>query len=226
MAGSTKKSPKKAPPPLHLDNLVVSASHHPDGARWSTQLGTLCETFLDALEIEGAEVSLSIVDDAEIQRLNKQWRKKNKPTDVLSFPAGEDPFDQPEFYEPLGDVILSLDTAKARAKAEKRALGVELARYLAHGLLHLLGHDHHQAKEARLMAAEERRLLGEAGMVGEAWSDLGDGAPVAAPAKPAQPAKRPATKASPAKKPAKAKPGRGTARPRAQSKKAPRSTRD
>jgi probable rRNA maturation factor len=65
----------------------------------------------------------------------------------------------------LGDVVLSLDTARRRAAEERRSLKEELALYLAHGVLHLVGHDHHLPAEARRMASEERRLLGGAGLL-------------------------------------------------------------
>jgi probable rRNA maturation factor len=66
---------------------------------------------------------------------------------------------------PLGDVILSLDTARRQARAARRTLGAELDLYLAHGLLHLLGHDHHRPADARRMAALEARLLQAPGML-------------------------------------------------------------
>ena len=114
-----------------------------------------------ARELRGqreVELSLTLLDDDAIQELNRTWRAKDQPTDVLSFPAGED-LPLPGARRALGDVIISLPTAQRRATEEGRAVEVELARYLAHGLLHLLGHDHHEAGEAKRMAAEERRLL-------------------------------------------------------------------
>jgi probable rRNA maturation factor len=65
-------------------------------------------------------------------------------------------------------VVISLDTTVRQAKAFGRTVEAELARYLAHGLLHLLGHDHQARAQARRMAAAEERLLGEAGMLGGA----------------------------------------------------------
>ena len=71
----------------------------------------------------------------------------------------------PAFMLHLGDVILSLDTARRQARAHRRTLAGELDLYLAHGLLHLLGHDHHRRRDAERMAALEARLLGRPGMV-------------------------------------------------------------
>ena len=65
----------------------------------------------------------------------------------------------------MGDIIVSLDTTARAAKEFDRPVGDELERYLAHGLLHLLGHDHHAPSEARRMASAEALLLGAEGMV-------------------------------------------------------------
>ena len=92
-----------------------------------------------------------------MRRLNRAWRGKDHPTDVLSFPAGG-----PGAL--LGDIVISLDTAQRAAREEGRRVGAELDRYLAHGLLHLLGHDHERPADARRMAEAEDALVGE-GMV-------------------------------------------------------------
>ncbi len=121
--------------------------------------------FLAQLGLSGVALSLAVVGDAEIRRLNREWRKKDKATDVLSFPAGE-PLPGVPGPRPLGDVILSLDTARRAGREHGRTCAQELRRYLAHGLLHLLGHDHHRRAEAARMAQLERALLGEEGMLG------------------------------------------------------------
>lgn len=100
-----------------------------------------------------------MTDDATIRALNRSWRKKDEATDVLSFPMSAD-------EGLLGDVVISLDTARRQAKEYKNPLEHELVRYLAHGLLHLLGYDHHRPKDRARMAAAERRLLGRDGMLG------------------------------------------------------------
>lgn len=144
--------------------LVLVSSRAPRSGAHGRRLGKLCARFLVQLGLAETEVSLSVVTDAEIQRINAQWRHKDQPTDVLSFPAGEQPL-PPGARRPLGDLIVSLETARARAQAESRPLEEELARYVAHGLLHLLGHDHHADGEARRMARAERALLGGVGMI-------------------------------------------------------------
>ena len=120
-----------------------------------------------------------------IRALNRTWRRKDRPTDVLSFPAG-DPLPGSTGPRPLGDVILSLDTARRAGPRPpaRRSAGAELDLYLAHGLLHLLGHDHHRPADARRMAALEARLLGGPGMVHGALGrslKLRAGSPVSVP---------------------------------------------
>ena len=104
-----------------------------------------------------AEVSLSLVTDREMRALNRKWRLKDAPTDVLSFPMA-----------PVGDVVISLDTARRQAREGGWPLAAELRRLLAHGLLHCLGHDHQRPAAARRMAKAEEKLLGRKGMVGRA----------------------------------------------------------
>jgi probable rRNA maturation factor len=148
-------------------NRVTLQVAHPQGKRFAKLVTELAETFLRKLELTGCELSISLVGDHAIRRLNRTWRKKDKATDVLSFPAGDLPKGTPGPRQ-LGDVVISLDTAKLQAREYERTLESEVARYLAHGLLHLLGYDHERPKDAQKMARAEERLLGESGMVGDA----------------------------------------------------------
>ncbi|MDC0708959.1 rRNA maturation RNase YbeY [Stigmatella sp. ncwal1] len=154
-----------APPPR--DNHVTVQVAHSQGEGFARSLASLGRTFLDRLELRGCELSLSLVGDRAIRRLNRTWRKKDKATDVLSFPAGDLPKGTPGPRQ-LGDVVISIDTAKRQAKEYGRTMESEMARYLAHGLLHLLGHDHERTYDARKMASLEEKLLGERGMVADA----------------------------------------------------------
>lgn len=120
------------------------------------RLVKLASRFFKTLKLSNVELSLSLVSDEEIRELNALWRKKNKPTDVLSFPGGEMPGPG---RRSLGDVVISMDTARRAAKDFESTLDDELDLYLAHGLLHLLGHDHHEKRAARKMEALERKLL-------------------------------------------------------------------
>ncbi len=136
----------------------------PSGRRHLSRLRARARAFLATLALEDVELSVLLTTDPGIQELNRSWRRKDRPTDVLSFPAGEPPSGTIGPHH-LGDVILSLDTARRQARARGRALAEELDLYLAHGLLHLLGHDHHRRRDAERMAALEARLLGRPGMV-------------------------------------------------------------
>ena len=108
------------------------------------------------------ELSIALVTDREMRTLNLRWRKQDRPTDVLSFPLEEPGI--------LGDVVVSIDTARRQAKEGGWPLAAELRRLLAHGILHCRGYDHESAADARRMAAAERKLLGRSGMVGASLS--------------------------------------------------------
>ena len=103
------------------------------------------------------ELSVVVVGDRRMRRLNRLFRGKDRPTDVLSFPQGGGV---------IGDVVISLDTARRQAREGGWTLARELRLLVAHGILHCLGHDHEDRRGARRMAAAERRLLGGPGMVG------------------------------------------------------------
>lgn len=147
-------------------NVVTVQVAHAQAQRYAQPLEALARQYLDRLELRDCELSLSLVGDRAIRRLNRTWRKKDKATDVLSFPSGDAPPGTPG-PRLLGDVVISLDTARRQAKEYERSLDVEMARYLAHGILHLLGHDHEKPTEARRMASLEERLLGGRGMVAD-----------------------------------------------------------
>lgn len=88
------------------------------------------------------EFSVAFVDDAEIQRLNRMYRAKDKVTDVLSFASGDQ-------HGPLGDVIISVP--QAIRQAEGGDVELEFTDLLVHGMLHILGHDHETAEDADRM---------------------------------------------------------------------------
>jgi probable rRNA maturation factor len=102
------------------------------------------------------EVSLRLVDDAEIHALNRDYRGKDKPTDVLAFAQQEGPAAAPDV---LGDIVISVPTARRQAK---RGLHAELLHLTAHGLCHLLGYDHRTDAEERAMNARAAGLMAEA----------------------------------------------------------------
>ncbi|MBB6052656.1 rRNA maturation RNase YbeY [Armatimonas rosea] len=107
---------------------------------------------------EPFEVSVVIVTDDAIHQLNRQWRGKDKPTDVLSWPQSE--ADEP-LSAYLGDVVISRDTAERQATARGWALEDELALLLVHGILHLLGHEDDTEEGSEQMKVIEREILGK-----------------------------------------------------------------
>ncbi|HKY36158.1 MAG TPA: rRNA maturation RNase YbeY [Polyangiaceae bacterium] len=117
------------------------------------QLGN---AMLHALELEAVELSLLLTDDAGIRTLNREHRRKDKPTDVLAFPMAEG---RPDRHGLLGDVVISLETAQRQADARRRSLPEEVRFLLAHGLLHLVGYDHGTRAEKREMVRMTRRLV-------------------------------------------------------------------
>ncbi len=121
-------------------------------ASFAPALETAASLWLKALGEGEAELSVVLTDEAEIHALNRDYRDRDRPTDVLSFAQreGEDALDDAL----LGDVILSVPTAERQARERGHTLEHELLDLLAHGLLHLLGYDH------EISAAEERRHLG------------------------------------------------------------------
>lgn len=113
------------------------------------------ERMLVALRLPRAELSVLLCDDATIHALNRSYRHKDKPTDVLAFAMreGEGAEHAHGAHGLLGDVIVSLETAARQATEHGRTLDAEVTMLLAHGLLHLLGFDHRSRTEERRMTA-------------------------------------------------------------------------
>ncbi len=112
---------------------------------------------LDAAGEAESALSLTIVGDRAMRSLNRGYRGKDRPTDVLSFPL--DGGDAAEGVEHLlGDVVISVDTARRQAAEYDAPVQDEVYRLLIHGILHLMGHDHEATAERRTMRREERRL--------------------------------------------------------------------
>ena len=106
---------------------------------------------LKAAKFKGkAEVSVNLVGEGKMRSLNKKHRKKDKPTDVLSFPLGGG----------NGDIFIYLSIAKKQAKSENMSIEKKLAQLTVHGFLHLLGYDHEiSPKEAKSMLKLEEKIL-------------------------------------------------------------------
>lgn len=111
------------------------------------------------------ELSIVLTGDAQVHELNRVWRGKDAPTDVLSFSQIEDVdaagFTAINAAQPVwGDVVISYDTAARQARTYGHSLAYEVRVLLVHGILHLLGYDHEQGEpQAERMRAEEQRIL-------------------------------------------------------------------
>lgn len=109
-----------------------------------------------------AEVSVALTDNNGIQRLNRDFRGKDKATDVLSFPAG-DPL-MPDDEALLGDIALALSFIRDEAALENKRFEDHLVHLFVHGMLHLAGHDHEQSAEAVEMENLEKDILARMGI--------------------------------------------------------------
>jgi probable rRNA maturation factor len=107
------------------------------------------------------ETSILLVDDRQIKVINKKYLHRNRPTDVISFSQIEGEFGHIN-TRLLGDVVISVETARRQAKEASTTLQYEIAFLLIHGILHLLGYDHESsAEKAREMKVKEKELLGK-----------------------------------------------------------------
>ena len=114
--------------------------------------------------VEG-DVVLLLTDDAGVQDLNARFRDKDRPTNVLSFPAAEMPGDLEPHLEPhLGDIVLAYGVCATEAETQGKTLADHLSHLVVHGVLHLLGRDHEDDAEAEEMEAEEREILAALGV--------------------------------------------------------------
>lgn len=109
----------------------------------------------------GHELTIRLVDEAESQSLNRQYRGKDAPTNVLSFPADL----PPELNIPLlGDLVICAQVVAREALEQDKPLEAHWAHMVIHGCLHLLGYDHSEDSEAEQMEALERQLLAQLGI--------------------------------------------------------------
>lgn len=146
--------------------MSLAVAHRPSRLSRTSRTTTakkIAARILGHLGLEKSELSLVFCDNTFIQNLNRQWRQKDRPTDVLSFPAAEpaeverhrkDPEQNPLV---LGDVVISLDVVHERVGEEGEIH--EIARLLVHGIVHLIGHDHENDADAERMETVEREIL-------------------------------------------------------------------
>ncbi|SDQ99214.1 rRNA maturation RNase YbeY [Brevundimonas sp. 374] len=111
-----------------------------------------------ALGAVQGDIVVLLTDDAAVRELNSRFREKDKPTNVLSFPAPENAFPH------LGDIVLAYGVCATEAEAQGKTLADHLSHLVVHGVLHLLGRDHEDDAEAEEMEAEEREILAQIGV--------------------------------------------------------------
>ena len=116
---------------------------------------------LDRLPEEITEGTIAFVDDEAMQSLNRKFRRKNKTTDVLTFPADDSYFEPGAKGRPLGDIVISIDQARRQAADEKHSLATEIRYLILHGVLHALGYDHEtDGGEMNALEVEVRGAVG------------------------------------------------------------------
>jgi probable rRNA maturation factor len=142
--------------------IEIDAVVEADG--WRTALGEDAEALAARViraaavgEKASGEVSVLYTDDAAVQALNRLWRGKDMPTNVLSFPA-------PPGFNAIGDIALALETITEEAAAQGKTVVQHATHLLAHGFLHLLGYDHEAEADAETMEARERAILAGLGL--------------------------------------------------------------
>lgn len=111
-----------------------------------------------ALGTAEGDIVVLLTDDDAVRELNGRFRNKDKPTNVLSFPAPENAFPH------LGDIVLAYGVCATEAEAQGKTLADHLSHLVVHGVLHLLGRDHEDDAEAEEMEAEEREILAQIGV--------------------------------------------------------------
>jgi len=125
-----------------LTNVEVTGPAVPRFSR--REIAEFVRRVLIALRVDDdiQEVSIAIVDDEAMRNLNRKFRKKNKTTDVLTFPADDSDADPNAKGRPLGDIVISIDQARRQATDQKHSLATEVRYLILHGVLHALGYDH------------------------------------------------------------------------------------
>jgi probable rRNA maturation factor len=125
-----------------------------------SRIQTAVQTTLQQAQVEQASLSVLLTDDAEIQVMNRDYRGEDRPTDVLSFPAGDE-MTPPELAGYLGDIAISVETAVEQSAKSGHNMLDELQLLAVHGTLHLLGYDHLEPEEKEEMWAAQTAVLAQ-----------------------------------------------------------------
>jgi probable rRNA maturation factor len=144
-----------------LTNVEVTGAAVPRFSR--REIAEFVRRVLIALRVDDNihEVSIAIVDDDAMRNLNRKFRKKNKTTDVLTFPADDSDADPNASGRPLGDIVISIDQARRQAADQKHSLAIEIRYLILHGILHALGYDHEtDSGEMNVLEIKVRSAVG------------------------------------------------------------------
>nr|WIE91660.1 rRNA maturation RNase YbeY [Mesorhizobium sp. WSM4875] len=144
--------------PVDIDIFVEAGDWPPEAELAHLVDHAVAAAFAETGASGASELSVVFSDDAHIRTLNAEWRGKDKPTNVLSFPAFSVPKGA-ELPPMLGDIVLASETVGREAALEDKPLANHITHLVIHGLLHLLGHDHETDAEAEEMEAIERAAL-------------------------------------------------------------------
>lgn len=134
---------------FEINNAEISI----DDPAWNN-VGSLHDTVASVIKDE--HLSILLTNDDHIQQLNRDFRNKDKPTNVLSFPDGEDDY--------LGDIAVAFETIKREAEEQNKTIHHHFIHMLVHGVLHLKGYDHESDEEAEEMEALEIKILADMGI--------------------------------------------------------------
>ena len=150
------------PADLSVDVQVASSA---GGVPTDADIRAWATDVLDQLDYQDTvEMSVRIVDEDESRVLNRDYRGKDRPTNVLSFPAGDDHYLPEETPRPLGDVVLCAPVVEREASEQGKENADHWAHLIVHGTLHLLGFDHETDAQAAEMETVEREILAARGV--------------------------------------------------------------
>ena len=127
--------------------------------RWTMKSTSLVRKVLKVCNLKRKGVSIILANDRQAQKLNYEWKGKNKPTNVLSFPNQDNFSKRTKSSYYLGDIILAYETLKREASEGNILFSSHMSHLLIHGILHLKGYNHEKKNEERIMQTEEIRIL-------------------------------------------------------------------
>lgn len=125
-----------------MNRILISVMEGMAEPGWISSVEPYVQELLKELKYDGQEISILFCDDSMIQQLNKQYRKIDSATDVLSFENGEEYQDEEGTWKSMGDIVISLETVPKNAAYFETDENTEMKRLLLHGLLHINGMDH------------------------------------------------------------------------------------